>query len=249
MLTTGTTSKQAESKITTNRKTAIMAGILFIIATLTPILSGIFLVPLQNATNLLSHVVTHEQQVILGVLLEFGMIIAIVTIPVLLLPVLKRHSETLALGYLAVRIVEVIPFIGGVIGLLLLLTLGQKSLPADMSDVSLPTLGGLLLAINDWAYIVGGQIIFAFTALILNMVLYQSHLVPRWLSVWGLAGVPLMLSAGLLSLFGSSSTVVFIFFVLPLALQEMVFAVWLIVKGFNTFAPASESVKAGKAFA
>jgi Domain of unknown function (DUF4386) len=79
-------------------------------------------------------------------------------------------------------------------------------------------------------------------------MLYQAKLVPRWLSVWGLAGAPLMLSAGLLSLFGSSSTALNIFFVLPLALQEMVFAVWLIIKGFNT-ASTSEPVKAGRAFA
>lgn len=74
-----------------------MVGILFIIATLAPILSGIFLVPIQNATDLLSHVATHEYQLILGVILELVMILAIVTIPVLLLPVLKKHNETFPL--------------------------------------------------------------------------------------------------------------------------------------------------------
>jgi hypothetical protein len=100
MLTIGTTSKKVASKMNTNRKTAIIAGLLFIIATLAPILSGIFLVPLQHATDLLSHVATHEQQVILGVFLELVMITAIVAIPVLLLSVLKKYDETLALGYL-----------------------------------------------------------------------------------------------------------------------------------------------------
>jgi Domain of unknown function (DUF4386) len=138
-----------------SRKTAVMVGILFIVATLAPVLSGIFLVPLQNASDLLRHVATHELQVMLGVLLELMMILAIVAIPVLLLPVLKRHNETLAIGYLGFRIVEVIPFIVGVIGLLLLPALGQQSLQVDLSDASLPTLGSLLLAINDWVYVIG----------------------------------------------------------------------------------------------
>ena len=84
------------------------------------------------------------------------------------------------------------------------------------------------------------MIVFSLTALILNYLLYQSELVPRWLSGWGLIGATLLLAAGLLEIFGINLTDIIN---LPIALQEMVFAIWLIVKGFNSSAIDSESAK------
>ena len=230
-----------------HRKTAVFLGIAFILATLAPILSGPFLLPLENAPDLLAHVTANPTQLIFGVLLELLMVSAIVTIPVLLLPVLKQHDDTLALGYLSSRIVEVIPFLLGVVSLLLLPALGQHVAHAGapgVADVWAQTLAQTLVAVNDWAYVVGGQLIFAITALVLNTALYRSRLVPRWLSVWGLLGVPLMLVAGVLELFGTATSALsFSIWVAPLALQEMVFAVWLIVKGFNLPRSEPESSK------
>jgi hypothetical protein len=59
--------------------------------------------------------------------------------------------------------------------------------------------------------------------------------VPRWLSVWGLVGAALYIVPPLGSMFGHSLGVL----MAPLALQEMVMAVWLIAKGFNPSAVAS----------
>ena len=84
------------------------------------------------------------------------------------------------------------------------------------------------------------MIVFSLTALILNYLLYQSELIPRWLSGWGLIGATLLLAAGLLEIFGINLTD---FINLPIALQEMVFAIWLIVKGFNSFTIASPFTK------
>ena len=79
---------------------------------------------------------------------------------------------------------------------------------------------------------------FAISALILNYLLYQSKLIPRWLSGWGFVGAALVLANFLLEFF-SIDPVEILF--LPIAVQEMVFAVWLIVKGFNSSAITSES--------
>ena len=66
-------------------------------------------------------------------------------------------------------------------------------------------------------------------------VLYRSRLVPRWISVWGLAALVPYLAAEFLAVFAlldpMSSTASLLY--IPLAVQEMVLAVWLIVKGFN----------------
>jgi hypothetical protein len=100
-----------------------------------------------------------------------------------------------------------------------------------------------LLALRDWAVVFGTLIFLGLGGLPLYYVLYRSRLVPRWLSGWGLIGATLILFTGVLGLFGlspESSTTTLL--AAPIALQEMVFAVWLIVKGFD-----SAAVRAGSA--
>ena len=95
------------------------------------------------------------------------------------------------------------------------------------------TSGALLLAVKEWTSIVE-NFPYGLGALILNLVLYQSKLIPQWLSIWGLIGATLLLAMGLLRMFGHS---VF-FLAIPIILNEMVLAVWLIVIGFNSSAIA-----------
>jgi hypothetical protein len=183
--------------------------------------------------------------VIIVVLLELIMIVAIVGIAVMLFPILKKQNEGLALGYVAARIIEVVPFFVGIASLLSLLKVSKEFVIAGAPASSyFQTLGILSIAIIDWTTMIGGHIIFSLTALILNYTLYKSKLVPRWISVWGLIGVPLMLASGVLGMFGLNSfSTIGTFLILPLAIQEMIFAVWLIVKGFNPSAIASGSAK------
>jgi hypothetical protein len=229
-----------------NRKTAIIVGVLFIIATVTGILSQVFLGPILNAPDDLLNVYANENQVIIGTLLLLIMAAAIFAIPVMLFPILKMHNENMALGYLVARIFEAVPVVVGIISLLSLVTLSQEFLLAGAMDASyFQTFGSLLLAARDWTDLIGTQIVFSLTALILNYSLYRSKLVPRIISVWGLIGAPLILAAGLLSMFGlvRPFSTIAIFLYLPIASQEMVFAVWLIVKGFNSSAIDSLSAK------
>ena len=162
--------------------------------------------------------------------------VAVVVIPVMLFPIFKKHNEALALGYLASRIIESVILIVGSICLLSLLPLSQEFLKAGAPEASyFEVLGTLVLAISELIQLFGATIIFSLTALILNYVFYQSKLVPRFISVWGLIGVPLMFAAGLLGIFGFSPfSTIGTLMVVPLALNEMVLAVWLIVKGFNS---------------
>ena len=98
------------------------------------------------------------------------------------------------------------------------------------------TAGALLQALKDWAGI-PEQFPYGLGVLLLNYVLYQSELIPRWLAVWGLIGATLLLAMGLLRMFGKPV----IFLAIPIILNELVLAIWLIVKGFNSSAIASES--------
>lgn len=96
------------------------------------------------------------------------------------------------------------------------------------------TTGALLHAAKDWTSVLE-NFPYGGGALILYLVLFQSELAPRWLSIWGLIGATLLLVMGLLRLFGKPV----IFLAIPLILNEIVLAVWLIFVGFNSFAITS----------
>jgi hypothetical protein len=226
----------AKEEMASNKKTARIVGVLFITATVASILGTFgFLDPILNAPNYLISVSANDAQWIKGVLIDAINSAAVVVIAVMLFPIFRKHNEALALGYVASRIIESVILIVGHISLLLLLTLSQEYVQAGAPDAAyFQTLGTLLLAVYDWTFLLGPMIVLSLTALILNYILYQSRLVPRFISVWGLIGAALMFAAGLLGMFGLSpfSTIGMLLF-LPLALNEMVLAVWLIVKGFN----------------
>jgi hypothetical protein len=224
-----------------NRKTAIIVGVLFITATVAYSLGVIFLDPILGGSDYLTKASENENQVILGAFLVLIDAVAVAGIGIAIFPILKKHNETLALGYTGARIVESVLFFVNVITILTLLTLSLEFVKAGASDASYyQTLATLLLAAGDWAFLLGFGLAFILSALILNFVLYQSKLIPRWLSGWGFVGAVLILAYYLLQFLGINQVEILF---LPIALQEMVFAVWLIVKGFNPSAIDFESAK------
>jgi len=226
-----------------NKKTARIVGVLFIIGTVSGILSFIGMGP-QASPDYLVDVSASGNQVITGALLVLIMGVAIAPIPVMLFPILKKYNESLALGYVVFRVLEVVTYIGVVISWLLLLTLSREYVQAGAPDASYyQILGTLVKAAGAWIDPVL-VIVFSISALILNYVFYRSKLIPRWLSGLGLFGATLHLAEGVLAMFGFPDiSVLGIPLFLPIALQEMVYAVWLIVKGFNPSAIDSLSAK------
>jgi hypothetical protein len=165
---------------------------------------------------------------------------------VMLFPVLKRNIESLALGYRGLRLIENVFYIVGALSLPIILTLSQGYVAAASNASYYQLLGTLLLALHDWSIWMGTLIFFGLGSLTLNYLLYQSKLVPRFLSVWGLIGAALVLLYGLLGLFSLTHNMIssiLTILAIPIAVQEMVFAVWLIVKGFNPSVIASLSAK------
>ncbi len=227
-----------------HRKTAIIVGLLFIIATVAGVLGSVFFGPILDAPDYLINVSANENQMIILVLFILIMGFAVAGIGIMMYPILKKHNEALALGYVGFRIIEGVLFIVSVVSLLSLLTLSQEFVKAGAPDAShFQTLGTLLQEEQYWVYHMG-TISFGLAAPIFYYLLYQSKLIPRWLSGWGLIGVPLWLAASLLIMFGSltSSSGLVTLLYLPIGVNEMVLAVWLIVKGFNPSSIASGSI-------
>jgi hypothetical protein len=218
----------------TSTKTAVIVGILFIVATASSSLGFFVRDPILEASDYLVRVSAHKAQVLAGVILVLVDCIAVVGIAVMLFPILKPHSRAGALAYVGFRTIEAVVIMAGEISVLALVTLSQEFVRAGAPDTSyLQTLGTLLLAVyRQGTHLIGIQIVFSLTALILNLLLYRTRLVPRWISAWGLIGAALLLAAGLIGLLGPGSLATLLNFLsLPIAVQEMVFAVWLIVKG------------------
>jgi hypothetical protein len=222
-----------------NKTTARIVGTLFIIATAAGILSVLGTAPLHTRDYLVN-VAANGNQIILGALLVLIMGAAIVLIPVVLFPILKKYNETLALGYVVLRTLEVVTFMVIAISFLLLLTLSREYVQAEAANIShYQTLGNLFLAAVHWINFVT-IIVFSLSALILNYIFYRSRLIPRWLAVWGIIGAGLHLAGGLFGMFGFDQIG---FLAAPIALQEMAYAIWLIVKGFDVSANTFETAK------
>ena len=158
-------------------------------------------------------------------------------------PVLKEWNAGLALGSVVFRTIEAAFYMVGVVCLLSLLTLGQQFTTAGAADrTSLQAIGDLLVSVRDHAALVA---VFAFClgAFMYYYLFFQSRLIPRWLSGFGIVAIILMMAACVLSLFSGNRITSYIPLAVPIFLQEMVLAVWLIVKGFNPSAVASGSAK------
>ena len=210
------------------RKIAIVVGVLFITATVAGLVSGVFLGP-RNESDYLTAISANENQMILSAAFYALMAVAVAGIAIVIYPVLKKYNEVLAIGYVGARLVEGILFAVGVTALLTLITLSQEFVAAGAPDPSyFQTFGTVLKAAGDWAYMLG-ELAFFFSALMLYYLLYKTKLVPQWLSGLGLIGA-IMWPVGSLSLAGSTYSG---YFYALIFVQEMILAVWLIVKGFN----------------
>jgi hypothetical protein len=218
------------------KKTLRIVGALFITATVASVVGfQVVLSPILNDSNIVTAVAGNDTRTIIGVLIDAINSVAVVAIAVLLFPIIRERNEALASGYLASRIIESAILIVGHISLLSLVTVSQQFVKAGPDASHYLALGTLLVAVSDWTFLLGPGIIFSITALILNRLLYKANLVPRWLSAWGIGAATLLMVADLLAILGliGATSPVFILLFMPMLTQEMVFAVWIMTKGFN----------------
>lgn len=229
-----------------DRKSAIIAGVLFIIADLFGIPSMMLSKPLLDAPDYLTKISANLDQMNIAIFLVLIMSAACAGIAIAMYPVLKRFDSGLALGAVGFRIIEAIFEFFGTICLLLLAILSQEFVKAGIPDSSyFQTLGTLLLTTHDYITEVLMLMAWGIAALVYSYIFYRSKLIPRWLSGWGLAVYPLLITASILTLFDLIIPLGMIWgiLVLPAALHELVLAVWLIAKGYNPSVIASGSVK------
>ncbi|RAV15595.1 DUF4386 domain-containing protein [Paenibacillus contaminans] len=212
-----------------NRRSALFAGVLFVFATVSYISGNAIIESVLSAPDYLQDVYSKKNQIVLGVLLEFINSAAVVGIAIMLYPVLKQHNEKIAIGYVGFRVIEAALLIVGTIGPLLLIGLSQKYIAAGAPDHSYFQTIGALAAEGSLSAFQLAMLALGLYSLFFCYLLYRSKLVPRFLSGLGLFGYVSLSASAIMELMGYNGMYLYA----PGALFEIIFPLWLIVKGFN----------------
>ncbi len=220
---------------------ARIVGVLFIIGTVAGVMSVVFTGSIFDAANFPANVAGDANQLVISALLVLLMGFALAMVPVVLFPVLRRYDETLAFGYVIFRgALEPLGPLSTVLCWFLLITLSQAA--GSLDGRTLQFWGAFIKDAANWISLVV-SVVFGLGSLMLNAVFFRSRLIPRWLSGWGLLGALLYVAANVAGMFDPLHPTLSLeaglgSLMAPTALQEMVMAVWLIVKGFNQPAPS-----------
>ena len=213
-----------------NRKLAIYAGIGFLLAI---VFGATSLALTESFIQDLDFALISENDVSIkvGAMFTMFMALSVMMISLALYPILHKKSPSLALGYVGLRFLESFIFIINAVLLLILVTLSK-----DFTDIDfMSNFGRIILETrNHLGHVALDISIFPVAALIMYIVFYISKLVPRWLAIWGIGASIIYMSAAYMVLFGFEPlSPMYILMNIPLALNELVLGIMLIVKGFN----------------
>jgi len=213
--------------VRTLRKTARVAGMLYLLTFV-----SIPTLALYRSIHRANYVTGTgpDTAAIIGGLLEIIVALAGIGTAVVLYPVLKRQSESLALGLVASRILEAGTMFAGVAFILSIVTLRQAGTGMEGLATS-----HALVTLYDRIFLLGQSFMPALNDLLLGFLLYQSRLVPRTLSLIGMIGaVPLIIAyiAVLFGLIGQHDPLAG-WAALLVALFEFSLGIYLVVKGFK----------------
>lgn len=205
-------------------------GILYILGTVCGILGAAVTSGVSGSSDPLSAAAASQTELTIGALLILAMASVLAMIPVVAYPILSQVNKLLARGYFLFRSVfEAVAYLMTAVGWLVLVSLS--------ASIDVPSVWGETLFDLEGAA-VAGPIAFLTGAAMFYFMLYRGRLVPRWISIWGLVAILPSLVGVFLGLFTefdvSMTSATAVLLDLPIGLQEMVLAVWLVVKGFTT---------------
>ena len=235
----------------TYRMNAVMAGVLYFLGTVFGVLSAVIGGEVLSSLNIgkplvgvdmLSLVVANSSRITGGAFLILMMGISLVAMTVFLYPIFRKDSEELAMGMVLFRgALEGTFYFLSALGFLNLVALGNEYIATGADSAALQSMGNVLYQFQV-RLVPAGTILFLIGATCLYISFYRTRLIPRWLSVWGLIAVVFYMASTLLKFFHMDTGFGF-YLEMVMAPQEMVMAVWLIVKGFNPSAIATLSAK------
>ena len=246
MFNAARTTARTRVPMDSSRKTALVAGIFYVITfvsipTLAPPLA------LYSSVTGKDFILSSgtDTAALWGAFLEVIVALAGIGTAITLWPVVKRQNESMALGFVASRTLEAAMLFTGVASILSLVTLHQDLGTATGADAAtLVTVGASHVATYHWAFTLGGSLMPGINAILLGTLLYRSGLVPRVIPAIGLLGAALHLPAVALTMFGIVDRVGTMtkVAVIPIAVWELSLGIYLIVKGFKS-CPITDAIR------
>ena len=229
-----------KERMNTYRTTAIVVGVVYLAGFVVGLVGNGLIQSILGAPDHLSTVSANSMMLAIGAILWLMAVAGDAAHGVLMFPVLKQHSERIAFGYLASRIVDAVFIAVSVLFILLQIPLGSEYLKAVVPNTFyLQALSTLSIQANLYAYEIG-MIALGLAGLMLNYLFYRAKLVPRWIAVWGLVGYAIIFCGMVSEVMGSGLGLVSS---IPGGLWEVFIGVWLIAKGFNSSAFVSQATR------
>jgi hypothetical protein len=211
------------------RRTAVVAGVLYLVTHVTSVTAFALYSPVLRRTTDGS-----DTAILVGGLLEVILALAVVGTAAALYPVVRRHSAGGALAYAALRTLEAATILAGVVTLLGVVTLRQQLAGTDTAG--LRATASALVAVHNWTFLIGPGLVCGTNTLVLAYLLHRSRLVARFIPVLGLIGGPLVFVSNVGVMFGAyaQASAIAGMAAVPVFAWEVSLAVYLIAKGFRT---------------
>ena len=233
---------KTKERINPFRGTARTVGIVWLAGFVLAVVGNRLIQSILGGPNRLSEVSANSMQVAVGGLLMLTCAAAEVALGALMFPVLKQHSERIALGYFGAKILDAVFFVVWVLLLLIQIPLATEYLKTAALDTSyLQGMSTVSIQVSQYAYQIS-QVAVVLAGFLLCIMFFRTKLVPRWITVWGLVGYAVLLGGSVLEILGFNLQLVQ---TIPGGLWELFICVWLIAKGFNSSAFVAKATTTG----
>lgn len=235
--------------MTSIRKTALVAGVLYLVTFISSIPAAFLLEPLLTNPNYVASAGA-DTQVSLAAVLDLVTALAGIGTAVAVFSIVKREHEGLALGFVTTRMLEAAVLAVGAVTIVSVVTLRQAGAASGGAEALVPV-GQALVAARDWTAVIGPGMA-SLNALMFGTLLYRSRLVPRAIPALGIVGAPLFIAFVIGTMLGVTGpgTAFHSIAVFPFFFWELAVGLWMTFKGFNPSSPilaasAADSVRSG----
>jgi uncharacterized protein DUF4386 len=216
--------------MTTAKKVGRIAGVLILVQMIGGYLANFgLLAPVFAPPGFLVNAAPHALRVGVSALLGIVMGAFAAALAITVWPIFKKHSERMALAFLALAIAALALAVVENGRLMSLLSLSQAYAASGSADpAAFEGLRGVVAASRNWAHfthlIVGGSTFFALYA-----TAFRFALLPRALAMFGMAAVAAQIATVSLPLLGGH---VIFPLLAPAGIAHLALALWLLTKGF-----------------
>ena len=215
-----------------DKTTGRLIGALFLWAIIRNIIGSELLDAIVMNPDYYTTTYANKTKVIIGILFEMTVAAAVIGIGVLSYKIFKKHNETVAIGYLAFRIVEAAITIPLVLCSLALLKLSQSYLIGnELTIANFELLGTLAQELRTWTLMLY-IIFYAFSGILFYSFTFNKRLLPRFIPIWGLIGLVMLVAGTVYNLFNNNFLPPEVYGI-PLGLNEIFLGIWLVIRGFN----------------